>query len=53
MNCGPRLRSLIFIVGTFGMADVVNAQPPPIDLGALGGTFSHPIDMNDSGHGIA
>ena len=49
MNCGPRLRRLIFIVGTFGMADVVKAQPPPIDLGTLGGSESHPTGLNDRG----
>ena len=49
MKCALPLRSLLLLVGLFGMADAVVAQSVPIDLGTVGGTFSTPTGLNDSG----
>ena len=50
MKCTLPLRSLLLLVGLFGMADAVVAQPVPIDLGTLGGSSSTPAAINESGH---
>ena len=51
MDSGLRLRSVLMLVGTFGVANMASAQPSsvPIDLGSLGGTYSSPSDLNDRG----
>ena len=53
MKCALPLRSLLLLVGLFGMADAVVAQPQPIDLGTLGGSSSTPAAINESGHVVA
>src|SRR6476620_7629859 len=49
MTAMLRLTVLLFLGFTLFVADGVRAQPTPIDLGTLGGSFSFPSGMNNRG----
>ena len=44
-----RLKVLLFLGFTLFAADAVRAQPTPIDLGTLGGSFTFPSSVNNRG----
>ena len=49
MTAMLRLTVLLFLGFTLFAADGVRAQPTPIDLGTLGGSFSFPSGLNNRG----